>query len=70
MKSQLLGLRVAAAVFGLLSLAHLVRLVIRPEILVAGYVLPWWPSLPAMILLGGLSVWLWSLARIRPGIAG
>lgn len=58
-----MGLRVAGTVFGLMSLAQLARLVIRPEILVAGHVLPLWPSVLACIFLGGLSLWLWKLAR-------
>jgi uncharacterized membrane protein YqjE len=63
MNSQVTGLRVAAAVFGLMSLAQLVRLAIRPEVLVAGYRMPLWPSVLACIILGGLSLWMWKLAR-------
>ncbi len=63
MNSQTTGLRVAAAVFGLMALAQLGRLVIGPVILVAGHTLPLWPSAPACILLGALSAWLWRLAR-------
>ena len=40
MDSQVLGLRVASALFGLMSLGQLMRLLIRPEILVAGYLIP------------------------------
>jgi hypothetical protein len=63
MNSQTTGLRVASVVFGLMALAQLVRLWIRPDVLVAGYSMPLWPSVLALILLGGLSVWLWNLAR-------
>jgi hypothetical protein len=62
MKSQVLGLRVASAVFGLMSLAQLARLLIRPEVLVAGHVMPLWPSALAFVVLGSLSLWLWKLA--------
>jgi hypothetical protein len=62
MKSQILGLRVAGTIFGLMTLAQLARLVIRPEILVAGYQLPLWPSALAVVVLGGLSAWMWELA--------
>jgi hypothetical protein len=41
----------------------LVRLVVRPEVLVAGHPMPLWPSALACIILGGLSVWMWKLAR-------
>lgn len=64
MNSQILGLRVASIVFGLMSAAQLARLAIRPEVLVAGHLMPLWPSAPAFAILGGLSIRLWKLARI------
>jgi hypothetical protein len=63
MNPQILGLRVASIIFALMSLAQLVRLVIQPEILVAGYHMPLWPSALALLILGGLSIWMWALAR-------
>ncbi|MEY2488276.1 MAG: hypothetical protein QOC70_218 [Verrucomicrobiota bacterium] len=63
MNSQILGLKVASVVFGLLCLAQLLRLVIRPEVLVAGHHVPLWPSGLAFVILGGLSLWMWKLAR-------
>ena len=63
MNPQILGLRVASIIFGLMSLAQLVRLVIRPEVLVAGYPMPLWPSVLAFIILSGLSLWMWKLGR-------
>lgn len=62
MSSQITGLRVAGAVFGLMTVAQLARLVIRPEILVAGHAMPLWPSALAVVILGGLSLWMWRLA--------
>ena len=62
MNSQTVGLRVAAVVFALVCVAQLVRLVLRPEILVAGHVMPLWPSAAAVIAAGGLSIWMWKLA--------
>ena len=64
MSSQIMGLRVAGTVFGLMSLAQLARLVIRPEVLVGGYALPLWPSVLAFGILGGLSAWMWKLTRV------
>jgi hypothetical protein len=64
MKSQVLGLRVAAILFGLLALAQLCRLMIRPDVLVAGHHLPLWPSALALVILGGMSVWMWRLSRM------
>lgn len=63
MSSQILGLRVAGTVFGLMALAQLLRLVIRPDVLVAGHAMPLWPSALAFVILGGLSFWMWKLAR-------
>jgi hypothetical protein len=63
MNSQITGLRVASVVFGLMAIAQLVRLVIRLEVIVAGHPMPLWPSVLACIILGGLSVWMWTLAR-------
>ena len=63
MNSQKLGLRVVGAIFGLMCLAQLLRLVIHPEVLVAGHHVPLWPSGLALMILGGLSLWMWKLAR-------
>ena len=63
MNSQILGLRVAGIIFGLMCLAQLLRLVIRPEVLVAGHQVPVWPSGLAFVILGGLSLWMWKLSR-------
>ncbi len=65
MDSQILGLRVASILFGLISIAHLARLIMRPEVRVAGYLMPLWPSALAFVILGGLSFWLWKLARMQ-----
>lgn len=61
MNPQIIGLRVSGTVFGLMSLAQLIRLLIRPDILVAGYTMPLWPSVLAFVILGGLSLWMWKL---------
>jgi hypothetical protein len=66
MKPQILGLRVAGTLFGFMSLAQLARLVLQADISIAGYVLPLWPSLPAFILMGCLSFWMWKLSRNPP----
>jgi hypothetical protein len=63
MNSQTTGLRVASVVFGLMAIAQLVRLLIRPDVIVEGYSMPLWPSVLALIILGGLSFWMWKLAR-------
>ncbi len=68
MRQQILGLRVAGSVIGLMSLAQLGRLVVRPVILVDGHVMPLWPSAIAFVLLLFLSVWLWKLGGRPPKV--
>ena len=63
MSPQIAGLRVASVVFGLMAIAQLVRIVIRPEVLVGGHLMPLWPSVLAFPILGGLSLWMWILSR-------
>jgi hypothetical protein len=63
MNSQILGLRVAAFVFGLVSVVQLLRLMIRLEVLIAGHQVPLWPSGLAFLIFGSLSLWMWKLSR-------
>jgi len=67
MNSQVVGLRVAGAIFGLMCLGHLLRLLTRAEVLVAGYQMPLWPSVFAFVILGGLSLWMWKLSYSSTG---
>lgn len=62
MNSQIIGMKVAGVIFGLMCLGQLARLLIRPEILVAGHQMPLWPSAVAVVVLGALSFWLWKLS--------
>jgi hypothetical protein len=62
MNSPTLGLRVASIVFGLMAAAQLTRLVLHPDILVAGHAMPLWPSGMAFVFLGALSFWMWRLS--------
>ena len=57
----------ASVVFGLMALAQLGRLFIRPEVMVNGHTMPLWPSMLAFVFLGGLSIWLWRLSRKTTG---
>ncbi len=63
MKPQIVGLRVAGAVFGLMFLAQLFRLLTRAEVMVAGHSLPLWASGLALFIAGSLCIWMWTLAR-------
>ena len=70
MKSQILGLRVASVLFGLMTVAQVMRLVIRPEVLVAGHLVPLWPSALAVVILGSLCIWLWKLSALHTNERG
>jgi hypothetical protein len=53
----------AAALFGLIALAHLYRLVKGLEVVVSGTVLPQWLSVVGLVIAAGLSLMLWREAR-------
>jgi hypothetical protein len=61
--SQTFGLRVAGTIFGLMCWAQVLRLATRAELIVAGHQVPLWVSAVAVIIAGGLSVWLWKLSH-------
>ncbi|MEW6542197.1 MAG: hypothetical protein AB1411_01150 [Nitrospirota bacterium] len=50
---------VAVAVFALVSLTHLLRLILGWEVVVAGKVIPMWASVLGAILPGALAYLLW-----------
>jgi len=63
MKSQILGLRVAGSIFGLMCLAQLLRLATQVQVFIGGHQIPLWPSAVGVVIAGGLSLWLWKLSR-------
>jgi len=62
MKSQTLGLRVAGAFFALFCLGHLLRLVTRADVIIAGYQMPLWINIVGVLIAGALSLWMWRLS--------
>jgi uncharacterized membrane protein YcaP (DUF421 family) len=63
MTKQRLGLRVAATVFAVVSLAQITRIGAHIEIDIAGRVVPMWPSAIAAVIAAFLSIWLWILSK-------
>jgi hypothetical protein len=53
----------AAALFGLIALAHLYRLVKGFEIVVGGAAIPQWLSVVGLVIGAGMSLMLWREAR-------
>ena len=54
---------IAIALFALIALAHLYRLVTGCEVVVNGHVLPLWLSAVGLIVAAGLALMLWREAR-------
>jgi len=62
MRSQIIGLRVAGTIFGIMSIVQLARLSTGFQIFVAGYEMPLWPNAVAFVIMGGLCIWMWKLS--------
>ena len=69
MNSQIVGLRTAGTIFGLMCLGQLLRLVTRAEIVVQGHPVPLWASGLGVVIAGTLSIWLWKLSKSPAGSA-
>ena len=65
MNPQNTGLKVAGTLFGLLGLIQLTRLIRGLEVIINHREIPLWFSGLAVVVLGGLSIWLFRLARFR-----
>lgn len=66
MNSRILGLRVASAVFGIMFLGQLTRLLMHVGVQIGSHAVPFWPSGVALVVLGVLCVWLWRLSLQPP----
>ena len=62
MNSPICGLRLASMVFGLMCLAHLLRIITRFHIQLGGFYIHRWTSAVVVVITGLLCVWLWMLA--------
>jgi len=65
MTSQATGLRVASAFFAIFALAHIVRLVKQAQVMFGSTEIPMSVSVIALIVAGGLSIWMWRLSSGR-----
>jgi hypothetical protein len=63
MNSNILALRIASTVFGLVCLAQLTRLIMHVEVVIAGHPAPFWLSGVALVVTGTLSIWLWKISN-------
>lgn len=62
MRSQIVGLRIAAIIFELVFLAHLFRVLTRVDVLVAGHEVPVWANVVGAVISGALGWWMWKLS--------
>jgi hypothetical protein len=62
-------LQISGALFGLIALAHLLRLFRHWPIDLAGHMVPMWASWLGLVLAGGLSIWALRLMRAMPRVA-
>ncbi|PYK06366.1 MAG: hypothetical protein DME66_04685 [Verrucomicrobia bacterium] len=62
MNSQTAGLRVASLVFALFALGHILRLIKHAQVTIGTHHAPMWVSVIALIIAGGLSIWMWRLS--------
>ena len=62
MNSQRTGLRVASVIFGLVTVAHIVRLFRHSKISFSTHVIPMEVSWIGIIVFGLLCIWMWRLS--------
>ncbi len=62
MNSIQCGLRAAGTIFGLVALAHLVRLLRGFQVMVGSHPVPMWLSDAGFVVAGLLAFWLWRLS--------
>lgn len=58
---------IASAIFALMALAHIYRLITHFQIVIGSHALPMWVSIVGIIIAGGLS---WMLCREARGTTG
>ena len=56
---------VAAIVFWLMALAQSLRVLFQVQVTAGGVAIPLWVSVPAVIFLAALGIWLWLERRRR-----
>jgi hypothetical protein len=56
-------IQISGALFGIIALAHLLRLFRHWPIDLAGHMVPLWASWLGLLLAGGLSIWALRLMR-------
>ncbi len=63
MSSPTCGLRVASAAFGLICLAHVLRILLRVNVVIGDIYIQRRFSVVAIVVTGALCLWLWMLSN-------
>ncbi len=50
------------SIFGIVAIAHLIRILLNLQVVIGGWNIPIWLSGWAVVLLGALSIWLFKTA--------
>ncbi len=58
-----IGFRIASVVFGLMAVAHLLRLICHVAVMVGHHLIPMWTSGVGVVVAAALSIWLWKLSN-------
>ena len=59
-------LQISGAIFGIIAVTHLLRLLQHWPIDLAGHIVPLWASWLGLVLAGALSIWALRLMRAVP----
>lgn len=60
---KVVALRLTAVIFLLVSLFHLLRLILKIDVMVGNFVLPMWSSVVGFLVMFTLAVWVLSLLK-------
>ena len=61
--SKVIALRLTAVIFLLVSLFHLLRLILKIDVIVGTFVLPMWTSAVGFLVMFVLAIWVISLLK-------
>jgi hypothetical protein len=65
MNSPTTGLRISSIIFALFGIGHILRLIKHAPVIVGSHHIPMSVSIVALIVAGGLSLWMWRLSNLK-----
>ncbi len=61
--AQVFALRLTAVIFLLVSFFHLLRLILKIEVIIGSFVLPMWSSVVGFLVMFMLAIWVLSVLK-------